>query len=79
MHLFSFGRRAGLVALACCLVVEFVDAQGRINDKDLENLIRNLRDDAKSFRPVFSAGLKKSTIRKTSPPGERCREPGEAV
>ena len=41
-------------------------AQSRINDKDLENLMRNLRDDAKSFRPKFESDLKKSTIRKTS-------------
>jgi hypothetical protein len=41
-------------------------AQNRINDKDLENLLRNLREDAKSFRPAFESDLKKSTIRKTS-------------
>jgi hypothetical protein len=41
-------------------------AQSRINDKDLENLMRNLKDDAKSFRPAFESDLKKSTIRKTS-------------
>lgn len=41
-------------------------AQNRISDKDLESLIRNLRDDAKSFRPVFENAIKKSTIRKTS-------------
>lgn len=41
-------------------------AQGRINDKDLQNLMSNLKDDAKSFRPVFTNALKKSTIRKTS-------------
>ncbi len=40
--------------------------QGRINDKDLEALMRNLRDDAKSFRPIFDSAIKKSTIRKTS-------------
>ena len=41
-------------------------AQNRISDRDLETLIRNLRDDAKSFRPVFENAIKKSTIRKTS-------------
>ena len=40
--------------------------QGRINDKDLENLMRNLNDDAKSFRSPFSSALKKSSIRRTS-------------
>ena len=41
-------------------------AQGRINDKDLQALMKNLRDDAKSFRPGFDSALKKSSIRKTS-------------
>jgi hypothetical protein len=41
-------------------------AQGRLSDKDLQNLMGNLKDDAKSFRPVFTSALKKSTIRKTS-------------
>jgi hypothetical protein len=40
--------------------------QSRVNDKDLERFIKNLNEDAKSFRPVFEAALKKSTIRKTS-------------
>lgn len=41
-------------------------AQTRLSDKDLEALMRNLRDDAKSFRSPFESDLKKSTIRKTS-------------
>ncbi len=41
-------------------------AQGRLSDKDLQNLMGNLKDDAKSFKPVFTSALKKSTIRKTS-------------
>lgn len=41
-------------------------AQGRINDKDLQNLMANLKDDAKSFRSPYTNALKKSTIRKTS-------------
>ena len=55
-------------ALALLLIVGAgaVFAQNRVSDKDLENLIRNLRDDAKSFRPVFESALKKSSIRKTS-------------
>jgi hypothetical protein len=43
-----------------------VKAQGRLSDKDLQNLMGNLKDDAKSFKPVFTSALKKSTIRKTS-------------
>jgi hypothetical protein len=41
-------------------------SQGRINDKDLEQLLKNLKDDAKSFRPSFEKALKNSSIRKTS-------------
>lgn len=37
-----------------------------MSDKDVEALMRNLRDDAKSFRPVFQSAVSKSTIRKTS-------------
>ena len=56
-----------LVASLCStLLIPMTHAQSRLNDKDLEHLMRNLRDDAKSFRPPFDAGLKRSTIRKTS-------------
>jgi hypothetical protein len=41
-------------------------AQGRLNDKDLQALMQNLRDDAKSFKPQFNSAISKSTIRKTS-------------
>lgn len=41
-------------------------AQARVNDKDMTALMRNLRDDAKSFRPAFDAAIKKSAVRKTS-------------
>jgi hypothetical protein len=40
--------------------------QTRVSDNDLERFIKNLHEDAKSFRPVFENALKKSTIRKTS-------------
>jgi single-stranded DNA-specific DHH superfamily exonuclease len=43
-----------------------LNAQKRLNDKDVEAMMRNLRDDAKDFRPKFESALKKSTIRKTS-------------
>lgn len=64
------------VLLTCCAVlavsslgvlcVPLACAQGRVSDKDVESMMKNLRDDAKSFRPVFDAAIKKSTIRKTS-------------
>jgi hypothetical protein len=41
-------------------------AQGRTNDRDMANLMQNLRDDAKSFRPTFNNSIKRSAIRKTS-------------
>ncbi len=65
-------------SLACCLCMavafSFVAvlpapsarAQTRVNDKDVESMMRNLRDDAKAFRPEFDSAIKKSTIRKTS-------------
>ncbi len=66
MKLPSITRRT-LMAGMCSLVTVLAAAgQTRINDKDLENLMRNLKDDVKSFRPPFSSALKKSTIRKTS-------------
>jgi hypothetical protein len=41
-------------------------AQNRVNDRDMKALMRNLRDDAKNFRPEFDRAVHKSTIRKTS-------------
>jgi hypothetical protein len=43
-----------------------IHAQSRLNDKDLEALIKNLKDDAKTFRSDFDDAVKKSAIRKTS-------------
>jgi len=36
-----------------------------MNDKDLENMMKNLKEDAKKFRSSFNAAVGKSTIRKT--------------
>jgi cytochrome c556 len=41
-------------------------AQGRISDKDLENLMNNMKEDSKNFSEAFKDDLEKSTIRKTS-------------
>lgn len=41
-------------------------AQTRINDKDMENLMRNLTEDAKNFHQSFDKAVSKSAIRKTS-------------
>ena len=44
----------------------FPRGQSRLNDKDLETLMRNLKEDSRSFRSSFDAAIQKSTIRKTS-------------
>ena len=41
-------------------------AQTRLSDKDVEQHMKNLKDDAKKFRSSFNSALSKSTIRKTS-------------
>ena len=42
-------------------------AQKRVSDKDRQRMMKNLRYDTKSFRPMFDHAVDKSTIRKTSP------------
>lgn len=41
-------------------------AQSRMNDKDVEKTMNNLKEDAKKFQNNFDNAIKKSTIRKTS-------------
>jgi hypothetical protein len=55
-----------LVVLALFAASVFASAQGRVNDSDLQKMLENVRDDAKSFRHPYESALKKSTIRKTS-------------
>ncbi|MEO6830296.1 MAG: hypothetical protein ABI164_10850, partial [Acidobacteriaceae bacterium] len=70
------------LALACSFIFSFfavlqvpsARAQSRVNDHDMEALMRNLRDDAKSFRPKFDSAIRKSTIRKTSQEKEARRQ-----
>ena len=52
----------------CMLAIAgiFANAQGRLSDKDIENLMGNVKDDVKSFRPNFNSAISKSSIRKTS-------------
>ena len=54
------------VLLGFVLIPSLATAQSRVNDKDMESLMRNLRDDAKSFQPSFDDAVKRSVIRKTS-------------
>ena len=58
--------RVFLIALCSFLPISTVTGQTTANDKDLEGLMRSLRDDAKSFRSSLSAALKKSPMHKTS-------------
>jgi hypothetical protein len=58
--------RIVLFGLCSSLSISTVYGQAKMSDKDLESLMRNLRDDAKAFRSPFSSALKKSAIRKTS-------------
>lgn len=41
-------------------------AQSRLNDRDVETLMNNLRQDISQFRNPYEAALKKSSFRKTS-------------
>jgi hypothetical protein len=67
-------HRNFLCTLSMMLIVCFVfvlrppaaGAQKRVSDKDMERMMKNLRYDMKSFRPMFDHAVDKSTIRKTS-------------
>ena len=41
-------------------------AQTRVNDQDMIAIMKNLHQDAHSFRPLFDKAVHKSTIRRTS-------------
>jgi hypothetical protein len=61
------GRKRAVSAVCCWLLLAMMGtAQTRVSDRDLESMMRNLRDDAKSFQPVFNDSVKRSIIRKTS-------------
>lgn len=63
-------RVMAVLAMAIFAVAAFsggsARAQSRVNDKDLAQLMQNVRDDAQPFRKSFASALKKSTIRGTS-------------
>jgi hypothetical protein len=65
----SVPRRTCLLLLPLLLsamCVSSLSAQTRLSDKDIEHMMNNLKDDAKSFRSTFNHAVSKSTIRKTS-------------
>jgi hypothetical protein len=64
---FSFpGCAVALLALLFLFPFHSAHAQGRINDKDMEHLMKNLHEDTKDFRSAFDAALHKSSARNTS-------------
>lgn len=63
---FAFVLAALGILLNIVLIAAPATAQTRVSDKDLEALIHNLRDDSKSFEPVFNKAIDRSIIRKTS-------------
>jgi hypothetical protein len=65
-----FSLRVMAVVLAAYasifLVVPSSYAQQRMTDKDIENTMKNLKEDSKRFQSSFNSAISKSTIRKTS-------------
>lgn len=63
-------RRFLTLALSfLCLSMGLLFAQGsspRLNDKDLERLMKNVSEDSKKFSQSFKKAVEKSSIRKTS-------------
>jgi hypothetical protein len=62
------GLRFGFLILLAVLVggERLAVGQERLDDKDLQRLMANLKADAQEFRKSFGNGLKKSSIRGTS-------------
>ena len=65
-RLVFFAMPTVILLLLAASNVPLTFAQGRMNDKDVESLMNNLKDDAKKFKSVFDSQVGKSTIRKTS-------------
>lgn len=63
----SLSWRAIAVATLIALIQgPALRGQSRINDKDLETMMSNLRENAKNFHSTFDSAVEKSAIRKTS-------------
>jgi hypothetical protein len=61
----------GKVFVACAVTVLFLlvqtsFAQQRMSDRDIENIMKNLKNDSKRFESSFNSAISKSTIRNTS-------------
>jgi hypothetical protein len=55
-----------VLAMAFGGFIPRLHSQDRMNDKDLEKMFDNLKNDSKKFESAFDDGVEKSTIRKTS-------------
>ncbi|MGC1784694.1 MAG: hypothetical protein WA708_19415 [Acidobacteriaceae bacterium] len=68
----SFRKFASAIYIALLASLVFLahapaaQAQARVNDKDMASMMRNVRDDARTFRSSFDMAVRHSTIRKTS-------------
>lgn len=65
----SFRSRSSWMVRTVFLIAALTilaSGQGRMNDKDVESTMQNLKEDAKRFRSSFNSAVSKSTIRKTS-------------
>jgi hypothetical protein len=73
LPIYRAGRRTltmkRLAGVAVCLlfIASFAgSAQNRVNDKDIQIMMNNLKSDSGRFRSAFNDSVKKSTIRRTS-------------
>ncbi len=57
---------AVVASLVIFLGSSFAPAQTRVNDKDIESMMSNLKSDSGRFRSAFNNSVKSSTIRHTS-------------
>ena len=62
---------AGVLVLLLALGALVGIAQTRMSDKDVEDMMKNLNEDAKKLRPNFNSAVGKSTIRKTQQEQEK--------
>jgi hypothetical protein len=53
-------------AIVAFLLVKPSFAQERMSDHDIENVMKNLKEDSQRFQSNFNSAISKSTIRKTS-------------
>lgn len=58
--------RTMLMTLFFAFLGGYVIAQTRVNDKDIEAMMKNLNQDAKKFTKSFNSGITKTSIRGTS-------------